>query len=96
MENTYADLSARRNRVVSSDNRPSYAETSIDLLMYRWQLGKVDAALDLLNSVEIMKMLDDPAEYILESLIDRLQVMAEYSLRMMEGVNNGQRESDHN
>lgn len=95
MEKTYADLNARRNKSVLSQDRPSYAGVSFDLLMYRWRLGQVDAALELLNSIELMKMFDDPAEYILENVIYKLQVMADHNLRMMEGENNGQGESDH-
>lgn len=95
MEKTYADLSARRSKSVLSQDRPRYSGVSLDLLMYRWRLGQVDAALELLNSIELMKMFDDPAEYILENVIYKLQFMADHNLRMMEGENNGQGESDH-
>lgn len=96
MEITYADLSARRTKAVLSEARPSYLGASLDLLMYRWRLGRVDAALEILNSIELMNMLGDPAEYILENVMFKLQVMADQNLRVMEGDNDGQRESDHN
>ena len=96
MEITYADLSERRTKAVLSEDRPSYDGASIDLLMYRWRLGKVDAALDILNYIELMQMFDDPADYILENVIFRLKVMADHNIRVMEGDNDGQRESDHN
>ena len=96
MEKMYADLSARRNKSVESQNRPSYTGAPFDLLMYRWRLGQVDAALEVLNSIELMKMFDDHEADILEYVIEKLQIMADHNLRMMEGENNGQGESDHN
>ena len=96
MEITYADLSKRKTNAVFSQDRPSYLGASLDLLMYRWRLGQVDAALDVLNSIELMKMFDDPAESILEYVIVKLQIMADHHLRIMEGDNDGQGESDHN
>lgn len=96
MEKMYADLSARRNKSVESQNRPSYAGAPFDLLMYRWRLGQVDAALDVLNSIELMKLFGNPADDILKNVINRLQIMTDHNLRIMEGENNGQRESDHN
>ena len=96
MEKTYADFSERRAKAVLSKDRPRYDGASIDLLMYRWRLGKVDAALEILNSIELMNMLGDPADYILENVMFKLQVMADHNLRLMEGDKDGQRESDHN
>lgn len=91
-----ADLNERRFNAMLSDNRPSYDGASYDLLMYRWRLGLVDAALDVLMSIDIMKAFGDPADDILETVINKLHFVADHSLRMMEGENNGQGESDHN
>ena len=96
MRTTPEEMNAlfKKRREVLSHRPVTFYEASYDVLMYRWYDGIVSTCMDGLDQLKYCEDLSPEDKIIAIEAFFRAR--ADYFLDMMKGLNDGQRESDHN